>query len=1361
VTYSVTDPKGNVIFKQKDVTSRFGISAADCILATEILEGDYTIQSQVGATASEQTVRVEKYVLPKFKAALSLDKPFYAPGEFVTGSLQADYFFGKPVAGSAVDFDVRGMDVSQYVITEFKEKTGPEGRAEFRFRLPDRLTGREQESGNARFMIVATVTDSAGQSHSVGTSRIVTSAPIRIEIIPESGSLVRGVANTVYVLTSYADGRPAQTRLVVEGRNEEFETNQLGVASLEVTPNSNEVSITVKATNSAGRVGRNQAQFVCGAVAGDFVLRTDRAVYTGGETMQLTALGGGVEPIFVDFIKDGQTILTQQIEMQNGRGQYTFDLPPEMFGTLKICAYRFGSSGLAVRKSRTILVRQAKQLAIQATLDHDEYRPGAKAGLKLTLTDSEGNPVPGAISLKAVDEAVYSVLQQQSNMEQTFFLLEEELLEPVYTIYPGWSPALFSELPQAERIEFEQALFSRTAQQAQGGNVLPIAFTGGQSRDVAATELDRAVVGQLNLDSDSPFSLAASSFSRKVARVTERRTQGLQTVRVAWVAFAIGLVCLGVAAFAVYYPRVFLIVSAVGLLGCCLLGWPLAAFLMLKGRAPMPTAEFAIDEAAEGLWNRMDAEMPTVEASPAEAADESMLGDRSEPDSGGSGAPPRVRQWFPETLAWRPELITDDRGEVTLSLELADSITTWRLTTSAVSGQGQLGAAEFPIKVFQPFFVDFNLPVALTRHDEVGVPIVVYNYLDQEQTVELTVKAADWYELLDESTGDEASAATKNRLSLTLGPGEVRSVTYPLRVLQVGRQQLEVTAVASGVSDAVRREIEVVPNGVPVEQVASGRLTAPLDMTLRIPNDAIEGSVQAVVKLYPSSFSQLVEGLDSIFRMPYGCFEQTSSTTYPNILALDYLRRTDKSVPEIEAKARQYIHTGYQRLVSFEVDGGGFDWFGNPPANRTLTAYGLMEFQDMARVHDVDPRLIERTRDWLLAQRHTDGFWQDESRMFNEGLASSVNRGGDADLASTAYIAWAVFADGQASSQAGPTLNYLLAHPAESIDDPYLLAITANAVAAIRQDEPRVLRYLERLDEIKKANDEGTLCWWEQPANRRTTFYGSGRAGDVETTALATLAMLRVGKFPATTKGALSWLIEQKDAHGTWHSTQATVLALKALLEGTGAALGGGEERRVEVALDGETCREFVIPAEQSEVMQQLNLSDLLRRGNEYQLALTDRTNTSVSYQVTFRYYVERSTETPGVAEEPLSVNIAYDRERLSVNETVTAVATVVNNLPEAAPMVILDLPIPGGFAIDPEALDELVGSQKIAKYQITARQAIIYLRRLEPGQSLELQYRLRATMPVQVTVPDGQAYEYYDPDRRGQGGATRLIVEA
>src|SRR5205807_689872 len=145
--------------------------------------------------------------------------------------------------------------------------------------------------------------------------------------------------------------------------------------------------------------------------------------------------------------------------------------------------------------------------------------------------------------------------------------------------------------------------------------------------------------------------------------------------------------------------------------------------------------------------------------------------------------------------------------------------------------------------------------------------------------------------------------------------------------------------------------------------------------TFVLPPDAIPDSASWTVKLYPSRFSEIVEGLESIFRAPYGCFEQTSSTTYPNVLALDYLKTVGRLTPEIEIKARIFINAGYQRLLTFEVPGGGFDWFGHPPANICLTAYGILEFTDMNRVHRVDLAVIERARRWLFTQQNHDGSW--------------------------------------------------------------------------------------------------------------------------------------------------------------------------------------------------------------------------------------------------------------------------------------------------------------------------------------------------------------------------------------------------
>jgi hypothetical protein len=492
---------------------------------------------------------------------VTLDQSFYAPGDTVRGTLQADYFFGKPVADGAVKIEVRAMEIGPSVLATVDTRTDAAGRAEFSFRLPPRLVGREQDSGQARFLLAATVTDSAGQQHSVGASRIVTADPVQVTVIPESGSLVQGVANTVYVITNYADGRPAETRVVVHGQATELETSPLGIAQIEIVPQSAQIGLTVKATDAEGRVGRRNVQLSCGTVGSDFLARPDKAVYAGGETLQLSALGGGVEPVFVDLLKDGQTMLSSQIEMQDGQGAIDIDLPPELFGTLEIVAYRFGDRGLPVRKTRTVLVQQARQLTIRATLDQDEYRPGTKATIQLSLTDTDGRPAPGALSLQAVDEAVYAVLGQRSNLEQTFFLLEQELLDPVYTIYPGWSPEAFSELPITDRQQWQQALFSSTAAGVEGSAALPAVFITTHSPRVqrrgAIPDTAEAMVveGPMAFPGEEtgaaparpmPYTLAAASFPEKAREVAVRRSAGLNSITVAWWTLGAGLVLAGI-----------------------------------------------------------------------------------------------------------------------------------------------------------------------------------------------------------------------------------------------------------------------------------------------------------------------------------------------------------------------------------------------------------------------------------------------------------------------------------------------------------------------------------------------------------------------------------------------------------------------------------------------------------------------------------------------------------------------------------------------------------------------------------------------------------------------------------------------
>ena len=293
-----------------------------------------------------------------------------------------------------------------------------------------------------------------------------------------------------------------------------------------------------------------------------------------------------------------------------------------------------------------------------------------------------------------------------------------------------------------------------------------------------------------------------------------------------------------------------------------------------------------------------------------------------------------------------------------LDVPVADSITTWRITALASSQDGRLGSVRRARCASSRISSSTSTcPLSLTVGDEVAVPVGVFNYLPEAQTVRLELAAG----------GLVRAARTSRSQKLQIGANEIQRGLLPHRApRQFGLQPFQVTAWGSQMSDAIRKEVRVYPDG---KQIQLHRLRPP-DPGRAGQRDrsssraeAIPGTQTLTVKIYPGVLSQVVEGLDSILRMPNGCFEQTSSTTYPNVLVLDYLNTTNQAAPEAQMKAEEYINLGYQRLTTFEVQSsGGFSLFGDAPADRMLTAYGLQEFSDMSRVHDVDPALMRPRR---------------------------------------------------------------------------------------------------------------------------------------------------------------------------------------------------------------------------------------------------------------------------------------------------------------------------------------------------------------------------------------------------------------
>jgi len=71
----------------------------------------------------------------------------------------------------------------------------------------------------------------------------------------------------------------------------------------------------------------------------------------------------------------------------------------------------------------------------------------------------------------------------------------------------------------------------------------------------------------------------------------------------------------------------------------------------------------------------------------------------------------------------------------------------------------------------------------------------------------------------------------------------------------------------------------------------------------------------------------------------------------------------------MQKEGLEKLQKGYDHLLTFEAKKGGYEWFGSDPGHEALSAYGLMQFNEMQDVlPSVDSKMITRVQDWLLSK---------------------------------------------------------------------------------------------------------------------------------------------------------------------------------------------------------------------------------------------------------------------------------------------------------------------------------------------------------------------------------------------------------
>ena len=61
-----------------------------------------------------------------------------------------------------------------------------------------------------------------------------------------------------------------------------------------------------------------------------------------------------------------------------------------------------------------------------------------------------------------------------------------------------------------------------------------------------------------------------------------------------------------------------------------------------------------------------------------------------------------------------------------------------------------------------------------------------------------------------------------------------------------------------------------------------------MPLSSRFRAEMIRGSVSSSVTVYPTPLASMTEALQALLQQPNGCFEQTSSTSYPMVMAQQY-----------------------------------------------------------------------------------------------------------------------------------------------------------------------------------------------------------------------------------------------------------------------------------------------------------------------------------------------------------------------------------------------------------------------------------------------------------------------------------------
>ena len=739
--------------------------------------------------------------------------------------------------------------------------------------------------------------------------------------------------------------------------------------------------------------------------------------------------------------------------------------------------------------------------------------------------------------------------------------------------------------------------------------------------------------------------------------------------------------------------------------------------------------------AAGGARGAAPADAPTrarreapamVESAPAPAQVlEEVAQEQEESEGGAAGA---SAPWWARDddaaafVAWEPSLRTGSDGRVGASFVLPEAIGAYRVKLEGIADGGLVGFADLLIPVEVPLSVAIRMPEIFSGGDHLLVPLTVRNTTDEvmDAVVQLTGQGP--------ISIDEARASFEVRI-----PPRTTATEYvAVRVLDSREGgALQAMVQGGGFTDGAQRTFQIEPRGYDQTSLLSGQLPGRVRHSLPLAGMTEVGATGDLV-LYPSPIAEALEGVESMSRMPMGCFEQASGSNHPNVLVYAYLKENNRLDGALTLQLERNIEAGYRLLSGYEIPGGGFEWFGRPPAQAALSAWGLVQFTAMKEiVDDFDEGVLDRTMSFLRSLQDADGSWDRGNSAAWQRIAPADRR--PAEL----LVIYGLARVGE--TQGFEKQLEEAAQIAAETDDLYHLALSTAALAFA--DHPGASRGMERL--LARQEEDGS---WKPKGGRGWTW-GYGNSFDVETTGVAAQALIAGGASRAPITGAINWLGGKRTRNGWWGSTQATVMAMEARIayEQQGLDTSSGTVR---VLVDGEEVGRTRVDGDDVKPARIINLGQYLTEDSG---ELVVQSEVGVDYDLELSWRVE-AFDING--ESPLDVHLEIgDGSTVRMGDEVSMRLEVTNRESNRLGMVIARVALPAGVEVTDRELDALVQRSAVDLYETTGRDIILYFEDMEGDEHHALRFSGTAAVPGQFEVPAYVAYPYYRDETHWKWG--------